>query len=89
MKIRIGIGYDLHRLESGRPFRLGGVEIPSKRGPSGHSDADALIHAVIDALLGAAGEGDIGALFPDTDPAWKDALSTDQPKNKQDNSLRN
>jgi 2-C-methyl-D-erythritol 2,4-cyclodiphosphate synthase len=77
LKNKIGIGYDLHRLESGRPFRLGGVAIPSEKGPAGHSDADALIHAVIDALLGASGEGDIGALFPDTDPVWKNALSTD------------
>ena len=71
MKIRIGIGYDLHRLEPGRPFRLGGVEIPFEKGPSGHSDADALVHAICDALLGACGLDDIGIHFPDTDPAYK------------------
>jgi 2-C-methyl-D-erythritol 2,4-cyclodiphosphate synthase len=72
---KIGIGYDLHRLAEGRPFRLGGVKIPSDTGPVGHSDGDALLHALTDALLGALGEGDIGRLFPDTDPRWKDALS--------------
>lgn len=70
MSLRIGHGYDLHRLVPGRPFVIGGVEIPSERGPIGHSDGDALVHAVIDALLGAAGLGDIGMHFPDTDPAW-------------------
>jgi 2-C-methyl-D-erythritol 2,4-cyclodiphosphate synthase len=73
---RIGIGYDLHRFGPGRRLRLGGVEIPFPLGLVGHSDADCLIHAVIDALLGAAGEGDIGQLFPDTNPAYKDARST-------------
>lgn len=68
MAIRIGLGYDLHRLAPGRRLVLGGVEIPHDRGLLGHSDGDALIHAVIDALLGAAGDGDIGTLFPDTDP---------------------
>jgi 2-C-methyl-D-erythritol 2,4-cyclodiphosphate synthase len=77
LKIRIGIGYDLHRLVPGRRFVLGGVEIPFRFGPDGHSDADVLIHALIDALLGAAGEGDIGRLFPDTDPEFKDARSMD------------
>jgi len=72
---KVGFGYDRHRLEVGRPFRLGGVEIPSERGPAGHSDGDALIHALIDALLGALGEGDIGRLFPDTDPRFRDAAS--------------
>lgn len=76
MDYRIGIGYDLHRFGPGRRLRLGGVEIPFPLGLVGHSDADCLIHAVIDALLGAAGEGDIGQLFPDTNPAYKDARST-------------
>ena len=67
--IRIGIGYDLHRLAAGRELRLGGVHVPFPKGPVAHSDGDVLIHALIDALLGAAGLGDIGRLFPDTDPA--------------------
>src|SRR5437667_4086538 len=67
----IGHGWDVHRLVSGRKFLLGGVEIPHSTGPLGHSDGDVLLHAVIDALLGAAGQGDIGRLFPDTDPAFK------------------
>ncbi len=66
--IRVGLGYDLHRWEAGGPLILGGVEIPHERHLAGHSDADALLHAVTDAVLGAAGEGDIGELFPDTDP---------------------
>jgi 2-C-methyl-D-erythritol 2,4-cyclodiphosphate synthase len=73
--IRVGIGYDSHRFEPGRPFILGGQRIAFERGLIGHSDADAVSHAVIDALLGAAGIGDLGALFPDTDPQWKDADS--------------
>ena len=72
---RIGIGYDLHRLVEGRPLILGGVEIPYEKGLGGHSDADALIHAVIDALLGAAALGNIGQYFPDTDPEFKNADS--------------
>ena len=72
---RIGIGYDLHRLVEGRPLILGGVRIAHERGLAGHSDADAVCHAVTDALLGACALGDIGRLFPDTDPAWKDADS--------------
>jgi len=72
---RIGIGYDLHRLVEGRPLILGGVRIPYERGLAGHSDADAVCHAVTDALLGACALGDIGQLFPDTDPSWKDADS--------------
>jgi 2-C-methyl-D-erythritol 4-phosphate cytidylyltransferase / 2-C-methyl-D-erythritol 2,4-cyclodiphosphate synthase len=67
---RVGIGYDLHRLVEGRPLILGGVTIPFDRGLQGHSDADAVCHAVTDAVLGAAGRGDIGRHFPDTDPAW-------------------
>jgi 2-C-methyl-D-erythritol 4-phosphate cytidylyltransferase/2-C-methyl-D-erythritol 2,4-cyclodiphosphate synthase len=72
---RIGVGYDLHRLVEGRPLVLGGVSLPSERGALGHSDADVACHAVTDAILGAARAGDIGRLFPDTDPAWKDASS--------------
>jgi 2-C-methyl-D-erythritol 2,4-cyclodiphosphate synthase len=72
---RTGIGWDSHRLEEGRPLILGGVTIPHDRGLAGHSDADVLTHAVIDALLGAAALGDIGQHFPDTDPAFKDADS--------------
>ena len=72
---RSGIGYDSHRFEEGRRLVLGGVEIPAERGLAGHSDADVLTHAIIDALLGAAGLGDIGQHFPDTDEQWKDADS--------------
>jgi 2-C-methyl-D-erythritol 2,4-cyclodiphosphate synthase len=75
---RSGIGWDSHRLVSGRPLVLGGVVVPdAPRGLEGHSDADVLTHAVIDALLGAAGLGDIGLHFPDTDERWKDADSID------------
>ena len=70
-----GIGYDCHRLAAGRRLVLGGVEIPSEQGPEGHSDADVLVHALIDALLGAGGLGDIGEHFPDTDERWRDADS--------------
>lgn len=70
-----GIGYDSHRLAEGRRLILGGVDIPSELGLEGHSDADVLTHAVIDALLGAAGLGDIGEHFPDTDERWRDADS--------------
>jgi 2-C-methyl-D-erythritol 2,4-cyclodiphosphate synthase len=73
---RIGLGYDLHRLAAGRRLVIGGVEIPFDKGLVGHSDADVLVHALIDALLGAAGEGDIGGLFPDDDPRFQDADST-------------
>ena len=73
--MRIGHGYDIHRLVAGRPLVLGGVTVPSEVGLDGHSDADVLTHAVIDALLGAAALGDIGALFPDTDAAYKGADS--------------
>ena len=72
---RAGLGYDLHRLVDGRPLILGGVTIPFERGLAGHSDADAICHAVTDAILGAAGAGDIGRHFPDTDPRWKGASS--------------
>ena len=73
--MRIGIGYDIHRLVEGRKLVLGGVTIPFEKGLLGHSDADVLIHAVCDALLGAAGLGDIGFHFPDTDPKLKDISS--------------
>jgi len=73
--IRAGIGYDLHRLAEGRKLILGGIELAFHKGPIGHSDGDALAHAVCDALLGAAGLGDIGTHFPDTDPKWKGASS--------------
>ncbi|MBI4680029.1 MAG: 2-C-methyl-D-erythritol 2,4-cyclodiphosphate synthase [Nitrospirae bacterium] len=73
--MRIGIGYDSHRLVKGRKLMLGGVEIPFEKGLSGHSDADVLCHAVIDAIIGALGIGDIGMHFPDTDKKWKDASS--------------
>lgn len=73
--IRVGFGYDVHRLVSGRRLVLGGVEIPHEAGLLGHSDADVLLHAVTDALLGAAALGDIGSHFPDTDPQWKNADS--------------
>jgi 2-C-methyl-D-erythritol 2,4-cyclodiphosphate synthase len=73
--MRIGHGYDVHRLVEGRPLILGGVHIPYEKGLLGHSDADVLLHAVSDALLGAAGLGDIGKHFPDTDPQYKGADS--------------
>ena len=72
---RVGLGYDRHRFEAGRPLLLGGVPIPHDRGLAGHSDADAVCHAVTDAILGAAAAGDIGRHFPDTDPRWKGASS--------------
>ncbi len=75
--MRVGLGFDVHHLEIGRKLILGGVELPSDLGLVGHSDADVICHALIDALLGAAGLGDIGTLFPDTDPAYRDARSLD------------
>jgi 2-C-methyl-D-erythritol 2,4-cyclodiphosphate synthase len=75
MNIRIGNGFDAHALVSGRRLVLGGVAIPYERGLNGHSDADALLHAICDAVLGALGAGDIGAHFPDSDPRYKDADS--------------
>lgn len=77
MKLRIGQGYDVHRLVAGRRLVLGGVEIPSPLGLDGHSDADVLLHALGDALLGAAGLGDLGELFPPGEARWKDADSAD------------
>jgi len=73
--VRIGVGYDSHRLVEGRKLIIGGVEIPYKKGLGGHSDADVLCHAIIDAVIGALGLGDIGTHFPDTDAKWKDAVS--------------
>lgn len=75
MKLRIGSGYDVHRLVSSRKLTIGGVSIPFERGLKGHSDADVLVHAICDAILGAAGLGDIGRHFPDSDPAYKDISS--------------
>jgi len=75
MSVRCGIGYDLHRLAAGRKLIIGGIEIPFEKGSVGHSDGDVLAHAICDAILGAAGAGDIGTLFPDTDPQWKGVSS--------------
>ncbi|MDF1799289.1 MAG: 2-C-methyl-D-erythritol 2,4-cyclodiphosphate synthase [Planctomycetota bacterium] len=76
MDLRVGLGFDLHRLVEGRPCILGGIEFDHPTGPSGHSDGDAVLHAVADALLGAAGLDDLGSLFPDTDAAWRGADSS-------------
>jgi 2-C-methyl-D-erythritol 2,4-cyclodiphosphate synthase len=73
--VHVGIGYDVHPLVAGRKLVLGGVEIPHGRGLDGHSDADVLMHAICDAVLGALGEGDIGQFFPNTDPRWRGAAS--------------
>jgi 2-C-methyl-D-erythritol 2,4-cyclodiphosphate synthase len=75
MSTRCGIGYDLHRLEGGRKLIIGGLALAFDKGPTGHSDGDVLAHAMCDALFGAAGLGDIGTHFPDTDPKWKGANS--------------
>lgn len=75
--MRIGIGYDVHRFTDGRPLVLGGIEIPFERGLLGHSDADVLVHALMDAILGAMRAGDIGLHFPDTDPAYMGCRSVD------------
>ena len=75
MALNVGIGYDSHRFADDRPLVLGGVEVEYERGLTGHSDADVVTHAVMDAVLGAAGLDDIGTLFPDDEPAWKDADS--------------
>ena len=77
MRIRVGFGFDVHRLSEGRPCIIGGVTIPHRYGPDGHSDADVLIHAICDAILGAAGLRDIGFHFPDTDASFKNADSTE------------
>jgi len=76
MQLRIGQGIDIHQFQSGRKLLLGGVEIPSDRGLIGHSDADALLHAIIDAVLGAVGKEDIGHFFPDSDQKWKNSDSS-------------
>ena len=73
---RIGIGYDVHRLDAGEDLYIGGIKIPSNVGSVGHSDGDALCHAIVDALLGAAGLGDIGKYFPSSDDSWKDVPSS-------------
>src|SRR5271167_716823 len=75
MSFRVGTGYDIHRLKKGRPLWLGGVHIPYEKGLDGHSDADALLHAIIDALLGAAGLPDIGHYFPPSNPEFKNSAS--------------
>lgn len=75
MSYRVGLGFDAHAFEEGRKLVLGGVEIPHQRGLAGHSDADVLVHALMDALLGACGERDIGERFPDTDPTYRDVSS--------------
>jgi len=77
VELRIGQGYDVHPLEAGRRLVLGGVEIAHERGLAGHSDADVLLHAIADAVLGAAGQGDIGLHFPPSDDRWRDASSLD------------
>jgi 2-C-methyl-D-erythritol 2,4-cyclodiphosphate synthase len=74
--VRVGLGFDSHALAPGRPCILGGVQVPHTEGPVGHSDGDAVLHAISDALLGAAGLDDLGTLFPDRDPRWKDADSS-------------
>lgn len=78
--MRVGIGYDSHRLEAGRKLIVGGVIIPFERGLAGHSDGDVLCHSIIDSIIGALGLGDIGKFFPDTDPQWKDAASVEMLK---------
>ncbi|MEM9799758.1 MAG: 2-C-methyl-D-erythritol 2,4-cyclodiphosphate synthase [Planctomycetota bacterium] len=75
MTVRVGLGFDSHRLEEGRPCILGGVELPHPAGPAGHSDGDAVLHALTDAITGGSGIDDIGTLFPNEDPRWKDADS--------------
>ncbi len=75
-ELRVGHGYDIHRLAGGRPLMIGGVQVPAEQGAVGHSDADVLLHAIVDAILGALKAGDIGRHYPDTDPAWRGADST-------------
>jgi 2-C-methyl-D-erythritol 2,4-cyclodiphosphate synthase len=75
MSMRVGLGFDVHRLVEGRPCILGGIALPYEKGPLGHSDGDAVLHAITDALLGAAGLDDLGTLFPDSDPKWRGADS--------------
>ncbi len=76
MNYRVGIGYDVHRMKRGRKLMLGGIEVPHTHGLDGHSDADVVLHAICDALLGAAGLGDLGDHFPNTDPKYKDIASS-------------
>ncbi len=76
MRIKAGLGFDIHRLEEGKKLYIGGIEVPFSSGLVGHSDGDCLIHAVIDGLLGSAGMADIGQMFPDSDPVYKDIRST-------------
>ncbi len=78
--MRIGVGYDSHRLVAGRKLIVGGVQIPFEKGLAGHSDGDVLCHAIIDAIIGALGLGDIGKHFPDSEPRWKDAASVEMLK---------
>ena len=78
---RVGLGYDIHKLVEGRPLIIGGIEIPYEKGLLGHSDADVLIHAIIDAMLGALALSDIGTHFPDTDPKYKGISSVELLKN--------
>ena len=87
--MRVGMGYDVHRLVEGRKLILGGVEIPYEKGLLGHSDADVLIHAIMDALLGAAALGDIGKHFPDTDPQYKGISSVELLKHEKKNLEKN
>ncbi len=75
--MRVGLGYDIHRLVAGRPLMVAGIELPFDKGELAHSDGDVVFHATADAILGAAGLGDLGEHFPDSDPAWKDADSAD------------
>src|SRR3546814_13506033 len=75
MRTAVGMGYDVHRLVTGKPLWLGGIEIPHSHGLEGHSDADVALHALTDAILGALGDGDIGAHFPPSDPDWRRAAS--------------
>jgi len=77
VSVRVGLGFDVHRLEPGRPCILGGVRLDHPSGPAGHSDGDAVLHALTDALLGAAGLEDLGTLFPDRDPRWRGADSAE------------
>lgn len=86
--MRIGHGYDVHRLAEGRPCVLGGVAIPFGKGPEGHSDADVPVHALMDAILGALALGDIGQMFPDTDPAYKGADSLELLRRVMDEARR-
>jgi 2-C-methyl-D-erythritol 2,4-cyclodiphosphate synthase len=87
--LKIGLGYDLHKLIFGKKLILGGVELPGEYGPLAHSDGDALVHAIVDSLLSPIGAGDIGTLFPDTDEKWKGAVSLDFLKAVKQNHLKN